>query len=143
MSNIEVREASASPSDKRRKGRGTIKSQLLGIVVVLLILATAGMSYKYWQAEKTVNQLRSNPEKTLQTNTQKIISEVSKLVQLPTGETPTVALVNNIAKLQGQPFFVNAKDGDELLIYTQAKKAILYRPLTNKIIEYSTINLST
>ncbi len=63
-------------------------------------------------------------------------------MELPSGETPTVAAVSDVSKLQGQQFFVNAKNGDQVLIYSNAKKAILYRPSTNKIIEVGPVNLT-
>ena len=64
-----------------------------------------------------------------------LVVNVSKLIVLPTDELPTVATVTDPEKLVGQPFFVNAKIGDKLLIYTGARKAVLYRPDANLIIE--------
>ena len=61
---------------------------------------------------------------------------------MPSSEAPTIATVNDITKLKGQAFFADAKNGDKVLIYTKAGKAVLYRPLTNKVIEYSTVNLN-
>jgi hypothetical protein len=62
------------------------------------------------------------------------LGKVAKLAIVPANETPTVATVANAAKLKGQSFFANAKDGDKVIVYSQAKEAILYRPSTNQIV---------
>ena len=62
---------------------------------------------------------------------------------LPTGETPTIATVTDASKLKDQAFFTNAVTGDKVLIYTNAKKAFLYRPSTNKIINIAPVNLGS
>lgn len=67
--------------------------------------------------------------------TDNLVREVAKLMDLPTGEAPTVATVLDKEKLKDQSFFKNAENGDKILIYTGANKAILYRPDTHKIIE--------
>ena len=67
---------------------------------------------------------------------------VSKLMVLPTDETPTMATVSDPEKLKNQAFFVNAKVGDKVLIYTKARKAILFSPSQNKIIEVSPLNVN-
>jgi hypothetical protein len=63
-----------------------------------------------------------------------IIRKVGELTILP-DETPTVATVADKKSLQKQAFFERAENGDKVLIFETAKKAILYRPSTNKIIE--------
>jgi hypothetical protein len=78
-----------------------------------------------------------------QTEAQTLISQIGKLTDLPQGETPTVATVTDITKLKDQPFFTNAKNGDKVLIYTTAKKAYLYRPSTNKLINIAPVNLGS
>ena len=67
-----------------------------------------------------------------------VVERVAKLMLLP-DETPTIAVVSDLSKLQGQLFFANAKEGDVVLMYPKARKAILYSPTLNKIIEVAPI----
>jgi len=69
------------------------------------------------------------------------IAAVGKLIMLPEGEEPTVATISDIEKLKDQAFFTHAQNGDKVLIYTTAKKAILYRAETNKIIDVAPVNM--
>lgn len=88
-------------------------------------------------------ELQKNPQKLAQQEVQELVSKVSKLIVLPEGETPTVATVTDPEKLKDQPFFAKAKNGDKVLIYTKAKKAILYDPVANKIVEVAPVNIGT
>ena len=63
-------------------------------------------------------------------------------MELPEGETPTVATISDKEKLTGQPFFKSPENGDILFAYTTAMKAILYRPSTNKIINVAPITIN-
>jgi len=63
------------------------------------------------------------------------VTTISKFMILPADETPTMATVADSSKLSSQPFFANAQNGDKVLFYTKAQKAILYRPSTNMIVE--------
>jgi hypothetical protein len=92
-------------------------------------------------AEQQLADYKNNPSAASAQETQDLISKVSLLVVLPQDEQPTVATVTDLSKLQDQPFFANARLGDKVLIYTNAKKAILYRPGENKIIEIAPLNL--
>jgi hypothetical protein len=70
-----------------------------------------------------------------------LVAMVGKLVVLPENEQPTIATVGDVEKLKDQPFFKNAQVGDKVLIYNQAKKAVLYRPSENKIIELAPLTV--
>lgn len=74
---------------------------------------------------------------------EKTIQRVSKLVDLPTDETPTLAVVSNPDLLKDQPFLSKAAKGDDILIYTKAKKAYIYDPARNKIVDIAAIDLGT
>lgn len=72
-----------------------------------------------------------------------LIEKVGNIIELPQGETPTIATVTDLSKLRDQPFFSNAKLGDKVLVYAAAKKAFLYRPSTDKIIEVGPVSTSS
>lgn len=108
-----------------------------GILAVLVVIALGAAVYFYVQ----LNQLREDPQKVAQEEAKSLVTKVGKLIVLPEGEEPTVATVTDPNLLRDQPFFANAKTGDKVLIYTNARKAILYNPEENKIIEVAPVNI--
>lgn len=108
--------------------------------VLVLLLAVGTGIYYYIQYQNT-QKLLKDPSLATEQEVAGLIEKIGKLVELPTGETPAVATVSDVNQLEGQPFFQNAKEGDKVLIYSSAKKAVLYRPSTNKIIELGPINV--
>ena len=107
------------------------------IGVLLLLGASGAAGYFY----KQLNDIKKNPNKVAQDETSATLAAVGKLIVLPVGEQPTVATVTDPSKLKDQAFFANAKTGDKVLIYTNAKKAILYSPAENKIVEVAPVNI--
>ena len=106
------------------------KQKLLILVLALVsvvLVATNVIFYRKLNSAK-------NPQAQAQEDVQSLVSEVGKLMLLP-DEAPTVATVTDPAQLQGQPFFVNAKTGDKVLIYAAARKAVLYSPSEKRIVE--------
>jgi hypothetical protein len=69
-----------------------------------------------------------------------ILQEVGKLIVLPSNEAPGLATITDIDKLKGQDFFKDARNGDQLLVYKIARKAILYRPGEKKIVNITTVS---
>jgi hypothetical protein len=84
-----------------------------------------------------------DPQKVIQEESEKLIAEVGELIVLPEGEKPTIATINDSERLKEQPFFSKAKNGDQVLIYSIAQKAILYDPIQRKIIEVSNLTENT
>jgi hypothetical protein len=110
----------------------------------LALLAIAGLVtsiYFYRQYRKSEEAIR-NPEVAAKEEVSAIISRVGKLMILPVG-VPTIMTVSDVNGLVGQPFFVKAQNGDQVLVYTDARKAILYRPKANIIVEVATVVLES
>lgn len=107
------------------------------IAVIIAVLALGAAGYFYYQLYK----MKQDPNATARKEVMELVAKVSKLVVLPEGETPTVATVSDPAALKEQAFFKEAKQGDKVLIYAQAKKAVLYSVELNKIIEVAPLNI--
>lgn len=109
-------------------------------VALLVVLASIPSVYFFRQYQKVQLKL-NNPTEASKQDTKETIAAVGKLILLPEDEEPTIATVTDATKLSGQPFFTNAQNGDKVIIYTKAKKAILYRVETNKIIDVAPVNI--
>jgi len=107
-------------------------------VIILLVLILGGSTYYFYDQ---FTKLKQDPQRIARQETQALIARVSQLIVLPEDEEPTVATVSDPERLKDQPFFAKAKVGDKVLIYTNAKKAILYDPVNNKIVEVAPVNI--
>lgn len=102
------------------------------VLAIILIISLAGilggfLFYNNYQKQKNT----AGGEAEIGSLTK----SVGKLIELPTNETPQLATVSDITKLKDQAFFAKAQNGDKVLIFIKAKKAIIYRPSINRIIE--------
>ena len=108
------------------------------IILGVLFAGSLGMSLYYYRQYTALYQ--TSPQ-SAQDEAKKLVAEVGRLIILPTDEQPTVATVADPAQLKDQLFFANAKTGDKVLIYTNAKKAILYNPTEGKIVEVAPVSI--
>lgn len=113
---------------------------LLGVFLFVIVAVIAGGIYFYLQY-RHAQELLNNPSLLSELQVQDITAKVGKLMDLPSDEFPTVATVSDISKLKNQPFFKNAKNGDQVLIFTKAKIAILYDPARNKIVTVAPLTI--
>ena len=114
--------------------------RLLVVVPTFLFIVAAGMAYSFYSQ---VADLKKNPQAEAQAEVRSLVAQVGRLILLPTGEDPTLATVVDPDKLRDQPFFANAQKNDKVLIYTNARKAILYSPTSNKIVDVAPINIGS
>lgn len=115
----------------------------LFVLTVLLFCALGVAGYFYYQYRHVGNSVSSESEEITT-----LTEEIGAVMELPSGEIPTLATVTDREKLADQPFFQKAQNGDKVLIYTNNGRAILYRPALKsgergKIVDVTTINVST
>jgi hypothetical protein len=110
-------------------------------IIFLLVVALAGVfgSYYFYNKYKSLNTDATAQAKK---ETDRLVSLLGKLMELPAGETPTIATISDKDKLKDQSFFAQAQNGDILFAYTTSMKAILYRPSSNKIINVAPISIN-
>lgn len=116
---------------------GVSKKIIGAILAGVFLLSVAGNVFLFMQ----YRALSADPQQQARQETATLVAAVSQLMILPEGEDPTIATVADTEKLKDQPFFANAEVGDKVLLFTTSKRAILYRPSANKIIEVAPINL--
>ncbi len=107
------------------------KNIFIKIFLAILIVALIGLVVFFYSRYQ---RLKNSGELEIKDLTGKI----SRFMVLP-DEVPTIATVTDKNKLAEQPFFKNAEDGDKVLIFSTAAKAILFRPKLGKVIEVASI----
>jgi hypothetical protein len=121
---------------RKVKKPGFKGTALITVGTLLVVGSTAAAGYFY----KQLNEVKQTSTQSVSDANQMTVDAVGKLILLP-NEQPTIATVTDLSALQGQAFFNNAQVGDKVLIFANAKKAILYNPNENKIVEVAPLNL--
>jgi hypothetical protein len=130
----------AAPSSKRKRLISPQTSVIIMLTITSAISVTSSI-YFYRQYQQTLNLIQ-NPQEIATQEMRSVVGKVGQLIDLPFNESPTLATVKDSQQLQESPFFQKAAVGDKVLIYAEARKAILYRPSTHKIIEIAPVNLN-
>ena len=115
----------------------TVSKKKVVALVVLVLIAAALFAY-FFSEYATLTQ---DPNAANQKKIEAVVVKVEKLIDLPQDEIPTLATVSDPSTLEGQPFFQNAEKGDQVLLYTNARKAYLYSPSKNIIVEVASLNI--
>ncbi len=118
------------------------------VIITIASLGVAGFLFYRYQIEGTkydpLHHTKNEAnQKVNQEEVKKVVAEVGKLIKLPVGEDPTLGTVIDINKLKDQPFFQKSKNGDKILIYTNARKIILYDPIAKQIIDVAPISIGS
>lgn len=111
------------------------------IVLLILLGLTSWGTIDFARRKPEVLGLIKGPS-IIQQEEEDLIKRIGQLIELPQGEKPTVATVTEESKLKEQAFFSKAKNGDKVLVYTNARQVVVYRPLENRIISVGSVNIS-
>jgi hypothetical protein len=138
MAEEKTKENSSKSDEKKTKGSKK-KGLKIGLVIVAVI-AIAAVAISIYSVVQLQNA-KKNPQKLIQQETKSLIEAVSKHIDVPRDEEPTVATVNDKDKLKDQPFFNNAQNGDKVLVFTKAKKAIIFRESEDRLINVGPLSI--
>jgi hypothetical protein len=111
----------------------------VAIIIFLMLVSAVASGYVVKRYPESVG-LRKGPD-DIKRDEESLIDRVRSKVDLPADETPTLATVTDVEKLQTQAFFSKAKNGDRVLIYSDSKKVVLYRPSEDRVIEIGSVNI--
>jgi len=117
-----------------RKSKTTVT-----VIFIISLVVVGGLMMWLSNSQKSSSINETTNEEVQVVGDEFLISEVGKLMTLPMDEIPTVATVSDLEALKDEEFFVNAKIGDKVLIYNNAKQAILYDPIAKKIVNVAPI----
>jgi hypothetical protein len=114
-----------------RKHLKPLKIAIIVAAVVVVALAITGIAlYNHAQWLSSPAGIAAQQ----QTRANDLTAKVAKLAELP-DEQPIVSLIDDISKLSSQSFFDDAENGDAVLIFETAGRAIIYRETENRIIK--------
>lgn len=122
---------------ENEKPKAGISKTLIIVSVAIVVILGGAATYFFIQYQG----IKKNPNQVAQAELNRITKEVSQLITLPNDETPTLATIKDQDKLKDQSFFARSKNGDVILIYTKAKKAIIFREKDNRIINVGPISI--
>ncbi len=135
--NVDEVKQNSGHFDVSGKVRGN--KTLLALLVGLTLLGLAG-TFVFYQKYQDV---KSNPGQAQKAQnsaeTQRVLSELKKVLRVDETEAPTVARVEDPVKLKtaNAEFYKNVQKGDYLIIFP--KRAIIYREEMNQLINIAPI----
>jgi len=126
------------------------KKSNIGLLLLILIavLATIGFGLifkKYIETKKQLEVATSaeGQKAIVQKEVDDLLGKVGKLIVLPQNEEPTIATITDVEALkQEQSFYTDARNGNRVIIYMQAKKAIIYDEENNILVNVGPIFLN-
>jgi hypothetical protein len=106
-----------------------IKKKVTIIVLVVLVLAAAAFIVVRRQS------VNWNDDKLTTAEQKILITKIGNLIALPDEAQPVFALVTDAEKLRTeQAFYANVQNGDILLVLPTTRKAIIYSPSADKLV---------
>jgi hypothetical protein len=112
----------------RPRGKRTMMLVLLLMLLAVAIAVSVLFFVKYRHA------VASNPNQ----ERENIVNNIKTSIDLPE-EDPAMSTVIDKTKLTNPTLQARTENGDKLLIFAKAKRLVIYRPSTNKVVDMLTI----
>lgn len=111
-----------------------IKKKVFLIIIVVLIVAGGAF---YWFG------LRKSAEAPMPKEVKVLLEKLQKHIILPTDEDPQISIIDDpVQATKDQPFVTGSQKGDLLIVYIKARKAIVYSPSRDIIINVGPISVN-
>lgn len=127
---------------KPTKKRASWVVYVLIVLLVSVLTVTAILVVRFVQGQNDLAEMQKKLDsmKAQESVSDKSIAEEAKLVveryiDIGLEEIPSIIVVKDTNILAQQQYFEKVKAGDVILIYTVAKRAVVYRPSTEKVID--------
>ena len=127
MSDQKVLDLRRPPHPKRHWAK-LLKRSGLALLACAIVAAGAWLIWSHWFQKPDLN------------NVAVVKRLVARHYVLPADEEPALATVTDTTKLQ-TPFLKQSQNGDKLLVYQKAARAIIYRPSIDRIIDIGPVSL--
>jgi hypothetical protein len=124
------------------KSKGNLGTKILLILFILVVVALVASLLSRQRMSQKVTKLSTvtGQKEMAKKDIDQLVKKVSKLIVLPTGETPTIATINDAMGLaKNQTFYKGSINGDKVLIYFKAQKAYIYSPSKNVLVNVGPI----
>lgn len=111
------------------------KQTILAGIAVVYMAASTFAAVRFYDLYKTYEAKVPVSDKEAEKETTMLVTQLKKIMEVP-NETPVVATVKDKEALKSQQaFFAQAENGDKLIVFQTARKAVLFRPSIGKIVE--------
>jgi len=124
-----------SPSGSNKK-KG-FKIFILVVFILILLGALGYLGYQWQSMRKELQKIKTlqGTQELQKKQTEEIINKLKAHTVLPEDEQPIIATVIDAAALKKQSsFYELAKNGDMVIIYIKAKRAYLYDPIADRVL---------
>ena len=111
------------------------KTTILATIAVVYMAVSTFAAVRFYDLYKTYEAKVPVSDKEAEKETNMLVTQLKKIMEVP-NETPVIATVKDKESLKAQQaFFAQAENGDKLIVFQTARKAVLYRPSVGKIVE--------
>ena len=108
-------------------------------IVIVAAMIAFGVFVVRWRLSSK-GQIDTSQLSSQITELTTIKAAVAEHILLPTDEEPVLATITEKDKITSQ-FLSKSENGDKVLLYSNAQRAIIYRPSLNKLIDVGPLNI--